>query len=365
MGTDEKEQRVAIWAITPNGAELGQKICKDLEFADLFLSRSLEVPANHHNRLSCFDKLAQELSQVFEQYRGHVFIMSTGIVVRMVAPLIQHKTIDPAIVVVDDRGRHAVSLLSGHLGGANALTREIAELIDAAPVITTATDINQVPAIDMIAKEKDLYIENPDAIKSVNMAFLTGTRILLHDPHHLLRLALPETTVARGVDIIDPESNAYEPGSSENLPGVYVDDIQVDLPSQILVLRPGSLVVGIGCNRNTAKDEIKGLLLAVMKNHRLAVGSLKCIASVSIKNDEPGLLGLATDLGLPITFFDKPELKQVEGIQTPSAMVEKHLGVKSVCEAAAILASNQGTLIVPKHTTPNVTVAIARISFIF
>jgi len=145
---------------------------------------------------------------------------------------------------------------------------------------------------------------------------------------------------------------------------VFVDDIQIDLPPQILVLRPGSLVAGIGCNRNTAKDEIKGLLLTVMKNHRLAVGSLKCIASVSIKNDEPGLLGLAADLGLPVTFFDKPKLNQVEGIQTPSAMVEKHLGVKSVCEAAAILASNQGTLIVPKHTTPNVTVAIARIACI-
>jgi cobalt-precorrin 5A hydrolase len=322
------------------------------------------VPAGGHNRVSCFDQLAQELSRVFAQYRGHVFIMSTGIVVRLVAPLIRHKTVDPAIVVVDDRGRHAISLLSGHLGGANALTREIAKRIDAAPVITTATDVNQVPAIDMIAKEKDLRIENPEAIKSVNMAFLTGIRSLLHDPYHLVRHALPESAVARGVDVANPESNRYESGSSENLPGVFVDDILVDLPPQILVLRPGSLVAGIGCNRNTAKAEIKGLLLAVMKNHRLAVGSLKCIASVSIKNDEPGLLDLAADLGLPITFFDKPELKQVEGIQTPSAMVEKHLGVKSVCEAAAILASNQGSLIVPKHTTPNVTVAIARIACI-
>ena len=137
MGTDAKKQRVAIWAITPNGATLGQKIHKALDRADLFVSRSLAVPANDYKRVSRFDKLAQELSRVFEQYRGHVFIMSTGIVVRLVAPLIQHKTIDPAIVVVDDRGRHAVSLLSGHLGGANALTRELAELIDAAPVITT------------------------------------------------------------------------------------------------------------------------------------------------------------------------------------------------------------------------------------
>jgi len=364
MGTDEKKGRIAIWAITPNGAKLGQTIRKDLDRADLYLSRSLNVANDGQDRVARFKRLALVLSRVFDQYQGHIFIMSTGIVVRMVAPLIQHKTIDPAIVVVDDRGRHAVSLLSGHLGGANDLTREIAELIDAAPVITTATDVNQVPAIDMIAKEKDLHIENPDAIKSVNMAFLTGTRILLHDPHRLLRHALPETAVARGVDMIDSESNRYEPDSSENLPGVFVDDILVNLPSQILVLRPASLVAGIGCNRNTAKDEIKELLLAVMKNHRLAVGSLTCIASVSIKNDEPGLLGLATDLDLRITFFDKPELKQVEGIQTPSAMVEKHLGVKSVCEAAAILASNQGTLIVPKHTTPNVTVAIARIPYI-
>ena len=115
--------------------------------------------------------------------------------------------------------------------------------------------------------------------------------------------------------------------------------------------------------RGLSKDEIMGLLLSVLENNRLATDSLTCIASVDIKNDEPGLIGLAEDLNLPLVFFSREELGQVREIETPSAMVQKHIRVQSVCEAAAILASERGQLIVPKQTTPNATAAIARVRF--
>ena len=120
-----------------------------------------------------FGSLTEMVAASFRRYEGHVFIMATGIVVRTVAGLLVHKTEDPAVVVVDDRGMFAISLLSGHLGGANRLAGEVAAAIGAQPVITTATDMNAVPAIDVLALELGLRIENPNAIKTVNMALLS------------------------------------------------------------------------------------------------------------------------------------------------------------------------------------------------
>jgi cobalt-precorrin 5A hydrolase len=145
--------------------------------------------------------------------------------------------------------------------------------------------------------------------------------------------------------------------------GVFIDDVRWNLPPQVLVLRPASLVAGIGCNRNTGSEEIKALLEEVLAANNLAQSSLKCIASIDVKADEAGLIALANTLELPLVFFEREQLNQVKEIENPSTVVEKHVGVKSVCEAAAILAAQNGTLIVPKCTTPNVTVAIARIDF--
>jgi cobalt-precorrin 5A hydrolase len=130
----------------------------------------------------------------------------------------------------------------------------------------------------------------------------------------------------------------------------------------VLVLRPSSLVAGIGCNRNTELAEIRNLLVAASERANLSLASLKCLASIDVKADESGLIALGRDLELPLVFFNRQELNQVNTIQNPSTVVEKHVGVKSVCEAAAILAARNGTLVVPKQTTRNATVAIARIS---
>jgi len=357
---------LAIWAITPNGAILARKIADHLPESEVFLSESLGNTEISH---IAFQRLSDAISQNFNSYQGHIFIMSTGIVVRMIATHIRHKTLDPAVVVIDDRGQYAISLLSGHIGGANALTQQVAECIGATPVITTATDVNQLPAIDMIAKEKGLFIENPGAIKHVNMAILTGKPIDVHDPFGYLT---PRPPSLRGKgETSDDSPLRFGEGkgeTSENSPlrfgegpgeGLFIDDIITDLLPQTLILRPKSLIAGIGCNRNTDVSEIKGLLSDVLQKFRLSPHSLSGIASIDLKQDEAGLIALADALKLPLYFFSKEELEQVKEIQTPSEMVKKHIGVKSVCEASAILAA-KGNLIVPKHSTKNVTVAVAR-----
>lgn len=354
---------IAVWAITPKAARLALRLCESMPRADLYLSASIP---DREASATCFTRLSPALSGVFHRYGGHVFIMSTGIVVRMIAPLIRHKTEDPAVVVMDELGAHAVSLLSGHLGRANRLARLVGEWTGAEPVITTATDLNQAPAIDLIAQEQGLFIETPSAVKDIGMAFLTGRKVRLHDPFDLVRPCLPDESTTAWEDdhggnrIPKKDSSA---GWTENAPGIFVDDIRVDPPPNVLVLRPLSLMAGMGCNRNTEMAEMKALLLDTLTEFDLSPRCLKGIASVDIKGDEPGLAALSADLGLPLVFFDREALRTVTAVETPSAMVKKHIGVNSVCEAAAILGADNGKLIVPKRKTRNATVAVARIPF--
>ena len=354
-----KQNRYAVWAITPNGVNITKRIVAEFPNVDVFLSAKLTA---EEIQATAFDGLADAISEQFRRYAGHIFIMATGIVVRMIASLIQSKVEDPAVLVVDDRGLHVISLLSGHIGGANALANQVADCIGANPVITTATDVNQAPAIDVLATAKQLYIENPQAIKTVNMSLLKSERIGLHDPYECLKGLVPGSAPWSGLDEKDGSLKADESANMTPKARVFIDDVQVKLPPQTLVLRPPTLMAGIGCNRNTAMQEMKALFERALAQFHLSPHSLAGLASIRLKADEAGLLALAEELDLPLKFYDREELNQVATIENPSLMVEKHIGVKSVCEAAAILAAQNGTLVVPKQTTRNVTIAVARIA---
>ncbi len=339
-------RRTAIWAITPNGAALARTMAGKIDRSTLFLPQKLATAGDGAIQ---FERLKPFLQERFTHFSNHVFIMATGIVVRSIAAHLAHKTTDPAVVVCDETGRFAISLVSGHMGGANNLARQVARLTGGQAVITTATDVNQVPAIDLIAVEKGLAVENPAAIKSVNMALLTGDRIGLHDPYGLVTALLPPHQC-------DPcAATAFD----NRLAGIFVDHMRLDLPPPVLILRPASLVAGVGCNRGTDAAEIRGLLEEAVAAGGLAMASLRALATVDLKAGESGLLALAESLNLPLKLFSRDQLGQVAQVPTPSAMVRKHIGVESVCEAAALLATRQGRLLVPKRKTANVTVAIA------
>ena len=154
---------LAVWAVTPGGMELALKLAAAFPGTALHLSRNLPACPD-----TCyiFNRLKDSVQERFSLFQGHVFIMSTGIVVRVISPCIRSKMLDPAVVVMDEEGQYAISLLSGHVGGANRLASEIARKLHVTPVITTATDIRQIPSIDVIAVDHGLLIENPAAIKS-------------------------------------------------------------------------------------------------------------------------------------------------------------------------------------------------------
>jgi len=351
------EANIAVWAITPKGAQLAEAIARKMPQADVFVSVEL---VSDFERTHGFTRLKDAVHRHFLSFSAHIFIMSTGIVVRMIAPLIRNKTQDPAVLVADESGQYVISLLSGHIGGANALTLKVAELIQAAPVITTATDVNRLPAVDVLAREKNLYIENYGAIKTVSMALISGAPIYLHDPYYFLSDDLKAATV---LPFPEKKSDGKESPQKHMHAGVYIDDREIEVPDNTLVLRPATLVAGIGCHRDTSFEELQKFLFNIFSRFALAVRSLKCLASVDRRVDTAGLLALAKDLDIPINFFAPQELNAVQTIENPSVMAKKHIGVESVCEASAILGSHQGQLIVPKQSTKNMTVAVARIPF--
>lgn len=356
--TAEARGQHLVWALTPAGVQRALELAAALPDT-LCLFHDTELLRNHYaglvkqeqnNPVQWFERLSTAVAKQFAAREAHIFIMSTGIVVRMIAPHILHKTKDPAVVVIDDAGIHCISLLSGHLGGANRLALAAAKILAADPVITTATDVNEVPAIDVLAKDFGMKIINPETIKYVNMALLTRQRVPVCDPDNWLAPKLDNRYF----------STVGEMPTGDGQGTVYVSDRI--LPSFVKALRlcPPALIAGIGCNRNTEMAEIRDLLMEVLTQHNLYSEALGLITSVDIKNDEQGILFLADDLSLPLEFFTREQLRSVEGVQTPSKMVEKHIGVQSVCEAAAILGSEKGQLVVPKQNTKNVTVAIAR-----
>ncbi|MDJ0854084.1 MAG: cobalt-precorrin 5A hydrolase [Desulfobacterales bacterium] len=344
------DSKIAIWALTGGGAELGRQLNAHLANGRLHVTASVYHPDLAARR---FDGLRDALVANFNRFEAHIFIMATGIVVRSLVELLRHKAEDPAVLVMDETGRHVISLLSGHLGGANELARRVAKVLGGEPVITTATDLRGIPAIDLIASERGLAIENHDAIRLISGTLLRRDPVGVYDPHGCLGSALAEVDT-RSIDLRAAKTD----GSL--LPAIVVDDIEIDLPPEVLILRPASLFVGLGCNRGTPAPEIRELLETVLATNGLAPKSLAGFASVDLKSDEAGIVELADEFGLPVGFYSRQQLAQVADIRNPSAVVEKHIGIPSVCEAAAILAAGRGKLIVPKQTTRNVTVAVAR-----
>ncbi len=241
----------AVIALTRNGVRLALQIQAGLPECVCY------VPERHRFALALgavgFDRLAAVVPELWRRYRALVFIMATGIVVRQIAPLLKHKTRDPAVVVLDERGQYVISLVSGHLGGANRLAETIARITGGQAVITTASDVQKRPAIDLIAQKLGLEIENPEMLAGVARRILEDEPVWLYDPDRRLAPALEGE-----VKVVRLEEWAKLPDCDQEHAGIWVSEYLAPAGSRCLLLRPQNLVVGVGCNRGTPVEEILG-----------------------------------------------------------------------------------------------------------
>jgi cobalt-precorrin 5A hydrolase len=295
---------------------------------------------------------------IWKEYEAIVAVMALGIVVRLAGPLASDKRRDPAVVAVDDAGRYAISVLGGHGAGANELAGFVAEVLGAQAIITTASDLRALPAVDRIGQGLGWKIERAENLTHVAAAVVRGEPVAIWQdagspdwwrpfgpwPAHFLRLRdWSEAIRASALIVI---SDRVEP-----------DDLPRD---RTIVYRPPTLVAGIGCRRGVPVETLDAWVTSVFSEHRLASRSLAALATVTLKADEPGLLALADARGIPLVAFSPEDLAGQPGIERPSERVRALIGISAVAEPAALRASGAARLLVPKQKGPGVTLALAR-----
>lgn len=383
-----------------------------------------KLAASHPGDLYNKENFKENLQTGFNNYDSLVCIMATGIVVRILAPLLVHKTSDPAVVVLDQKGRHAISLLSGHLGGANALAREMAELSGGEAVITTATDVAGQLSFDTFAKKHDMAIQNIGELKHISGALLSGKKVnvftdknigelypeLVEEQKrgtiHIFSLSeffkiyntLPVKTETIKTD--DTKPNDINPTNIRTFPtpAVIIDEgfsLDINFASQpdnasdtvstptsitpealsatpvlssvsILYLRPRTICAGIGCKRNMEQKPIEEALLQTLKEEEIHPLSLKCIATIPLKSDEPGIIGTAANLNIPLQIIPTEQIEVLNinqlGIAT-SEFVASKTGVLSVSTACSYLASGKGEILRDKAKYKGITIALSKMKF--
>lgn len=284
--------------------------------------------------------LRQWAADRFARADALIFVGSIGIAVRAVSPFLASKTSDPAVVVVDDHGRFAVALLSGHLGGANELAERVAVLIGAVPVVTTATDNAGVFQVDVWAKKAGLAIANPERIKNVSAKLLAGQSVGL-------RSAFPVAGVL-------PPGVVLRDGDAD-----IVVDVRTSPAPEGLRLVPPAVVLGVGCRKNVGAETIDAAFESFRRAAGIFPSAFAKVCSADLKKDEPGLRAFCEKRSLPFETFSSDALAALAGEFTASDFVASVAGVDNVCERSAVAGSGGGELAVRKRVNGGVAMAAA------
>ncbi|MDR2350832.1 MAG: cobalamin biosynthesis protein [Deltaproteobacteria bacterium] len=353
MTNSPKDFDFAVYALTLPGLRVAEKIARGLP-ARLCLSERLKGETELEAR--AFSGISAFLGENFRAYKGHVAVAATGLVVRAVAPFLGSKKDDPAVVSLGQDGKHVISLLSGHLGGGNELAKRVALITSGVPVINTATDIAEKPAVETVARDLGLAIENFAALAPVSRELVEGSKIPVWDPGDWLMPSLApwKDSFARLEDPGDFPGSGGKPPS----PFIYADYVVRELPPGALVMRPRVLVAGMGCHRGIEFSELKSFVDEVFGEASLSPLSLAVIATAEIRGSESAIVKLSEAMDCPLAIQSMTALAEVE-TPNPSDTVFERIGVFSVCEAAARLASRMGRLTVPKKKSKKATLAIA------
>ena len=361
----------AVYAITKHGIAIASRLLPQLSGADLFVSEKL-IASAPAGALRLPLPMGPTLFETFPAYDCHIFIISVGAVVRMIVPLLKNKKVDPAVVCIDDAARFSICVLSGHVGRGNMFTDRIATALGAQSVVTTASDVIGTLTVDILGRDFGWTLDDPDRnVTRGCAAVVNATEVLFvqetGEPNWWpAEKPLPEgVRYATSLEGVDP--NAFEIL-------LIATDREIGESHQAhwknaVIYRPKSLVLGIGCDRGTAPDLVERGVMVLLARHGLSPKSVKELATIDAKMDEPALLALSERYGWPLRAFPPEELDVVPGIQNPSEKVKQYVGSRGVSEPAALLAAGVEALLVPKqiYTEPgagrSMTLAVARRAF--
>ena len=324
--------KLAVWTVTRGAGLNGVEIKNKIEGIDVFTLSKFKID----NSIQ-MENFTEELNEAFNKYDGHIFIMATGIVIRKIASLIKSKDVDPAVVVIDEGMNFVISLLSGHLGGANDLTQNLHEIFGLVPIITTSSDVTGKIAVDTLSQKLKCNLKSLEAAKKVTSLIVDGKNV---------ELSLPKNIC------------------NENPEGVMVISNKENL--EVVHLYPENLVIGIGSRRGIEKEKVYEFLIETLEKHNLSLKSIKHFATVDLKADEKGIIETARELGKELKIVSREEILTVEDMFHGSEFVKKEIGVKAVSEPCAYLTSSKdGKFIEIKAKKDGMTISIYEERFIY
>lgn len=364
-----RQNKTAIIAITKTGAQKARLLRKALQGSELYLPEKFREKQDAES-VGFGYPVKLLLKQVFSQYKRIVLFMAAGAAVRLLAMLVKTKEKDPAVVVVDQEGKFAISLLSGHLGGANDLAEEVALTLGGTPVITTASDSSGILSPDMIGREFGWKIENKKYIKLVSAALVNGEKVGVYqdsgEPYWL-----PDDKQPANLVVFDNLGALRESDCKAAM--IITDRVLTeedkDLLKKAVLYRPGNIVVGIGCRRWTCSGEIETALTGVLGEKGLSLKSVRNLATVDIKSDEEGINLVARKYGWPVEYYSKEQLSKYyedhrgTACCARSETVFRRIGAPGVCEPAALISSGGKELLLAKTIVGKVTIALARVAY--
>ncbi len=335
--------KIICFSFTKKGGEVGDKIArirsKDYEF--------------YHIRNKDLDGGVKSIMETsFNDYDGIVFISATGIAIRYIAPFIRDKKTDPAIIVIDDLKRYVISLLSGHLGGANDLSNYLAKKLGALAIVTTATDGRGIEAIDVYAKRKGYFMPNMEGVKRLTSLMVNGDKLGIYSPY-------PEDINYKNLVKLESLDNI-----DKDIKGIIIVSnkiLNLDLGIEYTVLVPKNINIGIGCKKGVDGARIYKSIVDTLKEKNIYMEAIRALGTVEIKKDEAGILETRDRLRVPLKIFTVEELKTVEDRFEGSEFVKKTIGVSCVSEPAAYLLGKN--MLVLKSTHNGITISVSEGGF--
>ncbi len=367
-------ENTAVIAITKHGAGLAVQLAEKLPGADLILAEKFRTIGGE--AASYYEgPVRAQMAGWFARYDQLIFHISLGAVVRLIAPHLKSKDEDPAVLVIDDAGRYVISVLSGHVGGANAYTEEIARLIGASPVITTASDVGQTIPVDILGRELNWQVEPATRanITRVSAAVVNEEPVAFVQETGEKNWWTRSAPLPRSIHLYDRIDDVPQNDVSAVL---WVTDREVDeslltkLHEHVVIYRPKSLVLGLGCDKGTSRETLLEAIEKALKSNRLSLLSVRNVATIDAKKGEAGINTLAAEMGWEVVTYPADKLAAVPDIPNPSEVVMKYMGTPAVGEPAAMLSANVSVagLVVEKLKYKgtdelNATVSVARALF--
>jgi cobalt-precorrin 5A hydrolase len=357
----KKRDKIAVLAITKNGITISKLIKKNIPEASIYAPEKFRLDNNETSIIWFKEPVTKVIVDLFKSNEALICIFSLGAVVRLISNLLVDKKSDPAVLVIDDKSNFVISALSGHLGGANALTRNIASILNSTPVITTAADVNKTIPVDLLGKEFGWNIENFENVTKTCGLMVNEEKIAIFQDSGERNWwdmnNLPENvTIVHSLEAI--HDNSFK--GCLIISDKIISD--TNILSKSVIYRPKTLVVGVGVHWNITKDEIMEGLSSILQKNSFSFSCIKAITSIKKNVDVKGLTEFSEGNNIPLYLYSKDDLARID-VPNPSEIVKKYEGVASVSEASSLLYSH-GTLEVPKQKfPPNLTIAISKVGF--